>query len=387
MPAPSRRGRWAACSALLLLVTACGGPQAGPSSEDTPAPTAGSPTAGSPTATAGSATPTASGEAAAVPPVAPDAELQATDVATGLEVPWGIAVFQDGSVLVSERDSGRILRIRDGQVQELGTVDAVPSSEGGLLGVELAPDESYVYAYYSTRSSNQLVRFPYDGSTLGAEEVLLTDIPMAGIHNGGQVRFGPDGMLYVATGDASRRGDAQDPQSLAGKILRLTPEGEPAPGNAWGNEVFTIGHRNVQGLAWDDQGRMWASEFGQNTWDELNLIESGKNYGWPEVEGARAAEGMTQPARVWDPADASPSGLAWWRGSLWMASLRGNTLWQIPVEASGGTGEPVARWEGEYGRLRAVGAADDAGPLLVGTSNRDGRGTPRSGDDRLLRVE
>lgn len=367
------------CSALLFAaLAACGGPEAGPEPTDTA--TAASPATEAPT----SATP--SGEANGPAAVAPDAELSPTDLVTDLEVPWGIDVFEDGSVLVSERDSGRVLRIRDGQVQELGTIDAVPSSEGGLLGVELAPDESSVYAYYSTSSSNRLVRFPFDG-TLGAEEVLLTDIPMAGIHNGGQIRFGPDGMLYVGTGDASRRGDAQDPESLAGKILRLTPEGDPAPGNAWGNEVYTLGHRNVQGLAWDDQGRMWASEFGQNTWDELNLIESGNNYGWPEVEGAGSVEGMTDPARTWNPADASPSGLAWWRGSLWMASLRGNTLWQVPVDASGTTGEPVARWEGEYGRLRAVGAADDTGPLLVGTSNLDGRGRPRSGDDRLLRVD
>ena len=378
-----RSSALALCALLFSAVSGCTAPDTAPRSDATPS-TTGATTA---PATATSAAPSTGAPSVGVAPIAPDAELRPTDLATGLDVPWGIDFFADGAALVSERDSGRVLRVRPGgKVDVLGTVAAVPSSEGGLLGVALAPDESYVYAYYSTSSTNQLVRFPFNGSTLGAEQVLLTGIPMAGIHNGGQVRFGPDGLLYVATGDASNRADAQDPTSLAGKILRLAADGKPAPGNAWGNEVYTIGHRNVQGLAWDDQGRMWASEFGQNTWDELNRIESGRNYGWPQVEGTGSARGMTDPARTWNPADASPSGLAWWRGSLWMASLRGNTLWQIPVDRAGTTGQPVARWKGEYGRLRAVGAADDAGPLLVGTSNKDGRATPRRGDDRLLTV-
>lgn len=377
-----RSGALALCALLISAVSGCTGSGA-PQSDATPSATGTTTTTTATTTTAG-----ATSTGIAVAPIAPGDPLRATDLATGLGVPWGIDFFADGAALVSERDSGRVLRVRrGGQVDVLGTVAAVPSSEGGLLGVALAPDEASVYAYYSTARANQVVRFPFDGSTLGAEQLLLTGIPMAGIHNGGQVRFGPDGLLYVATGDASNRADAQDPTSLAGKILRLTADGKPAPGNAWGNAVYTIGHRNVQGLAWDDQGRLWASEFGQNTWDELNRIESGRNYGWPQVEGAGSAPGMTDPARTWSPADASPSGLAWWRGSLWMASLRGNTLWQIPVDRDGNTAQPVARWKGEYGRFRAVGAADDAGPLLVGTSNKDGRGTSRRGDDRLLTID
>ncbi len=370
----------AAVTALLLTgPAACAG--SGTSGDTTPMPTTPI------TASTSSATAAATARPDSPAAVLPDADVQARDVVTDLAVPWGIDFFADGAVLVSERDTGRVLRVDGGQVEELGTIAAVPSSEGGLLGVALSPDEAYVYAYYSTRSANQLVRLPFDGSALGAEEVLLTGVPMAGIHNGGQVRFGPDGNLYVSTGDASQAADAQDPQSLAGKILRLTPEGQPVDGNAWGNEVYSIGHRNVQGLAWDAQGRLWASEFGANSWDELNLVESGNNYGWPQVEGTGSAEGMTNPARTWRPADASPSGLAYWRGSLWMASLRGNTLWQIPIGADGSTGEPVARWQREYGRLRAVGTSGDTGPLLVGTSNKDGRGEVRVGDDRLLQVE
>lgn len=415
------RHRWAAllgASALGLSLVACG------------ADGGAQPDGGSASSAASTPvevrTPEQGDGAGASPQEAPPVPetIEGTDLATDLEVPWGIEVFDDGALLVSERDSGRILRVgTDGEVVELGTVDAVPSSEGGMLGVTLSPDASQVYAYYSTDSANRLVRFPLEGElpgdgsagglSLGAEEVLVDDIPMAGIHNGGQVRFGPDDMLYVATGDATNKPDAQDPQSLAGKILRLTPEGEPAEGNPWDNEVYSIGHRNVQGLAWDGQGRMWASEFGDSTWDELNMIEAGNNYGWPEVEGVSDEQGNGQyidPAYTWQPSEASPSGLTHWRGSLWMASLRGNTLWQIPLAAEPSAGpspapsaegspaadpaapgsprieEPIPHWKGEYGRLRAVAGTDD-GPLYVGTSNLDGRGEPADGDDRLLRVE
>ncbi|SDB89817.1 Glucose/arabinose dehydrogenase, beta-propeller fold [Raineyella antarctica] len=361
---------------VLVSLAACAGTGHSPGTSATPLP---------PEA-AGAATATSSGT-----------QVRATDLATELDVPWGIDFFSNGDALVSERDTGRILRVPvrgtggpvagGPGVRELGRVAAVPSAEGGLLGVALSPDERYVYAYYSSDQANQLVRFAFDGKSLGREEALLTGVPKAGIHNGGQVRFGPDGYLYVSTGDAANGPAAQDPTSLAGKILRLTPEGKPAPGNAWGNEVYTIGHRNVQGLAWDDKGRMWASELGQNTWDELNLITSGSNYGWPEVEGMGTRKGITDPMRTWNPGDASPSGLAWWRGSLWMGSLRGTTLWQVPIDAAGTTEAPVAHFKGEYGRLRAVGASGDAAPLVVGTSNRDGRGSPQPGDDRLLLVD
>jgi len=293
-----------------------------------------------------------------------------------------------------------------GDVTELITVAEGGSGEGGLLGATLSPDETTLYLYYSTARDNRVVRHSLSGGAPGPEEVILSGIPVATYHNGGQVRFGPDGFLYVATGDAGDTRSAQDPGSLAGKILRLTPDGEPAPGNPFGTPVWSLGHRNVQGLAWDPDGRLWASEFGQNSWDELNLIEPGNNYGWPLVEGAGDVAGMTPPVLVWPTSAASPSGLAYWRGSLWMAGLRGERLWQIPVlpaaAGDGGTptpgatgesddvaplvGEPVAHWVGEYGRLRAVATAGDDGPLVVGTSNTDGRGTVREGDDRLLRV-
>ncbi len=330
--------------------------------------------------------PSAGSSGASAAPVIPD-PLTPTDLVTDLTSPWGIDAFDDGTFLLSERDTGRILRTTpDGGVRELGSVDATTTAEGGLLGVTLADDESSVVAYYSTAADNRVVRMPLSGDRLGDERVLLDGIPTGTNHNGGQVRFGPDGFLYVSTGDANQGAAAQDRASLGGKILRMTADGEPAPGNPWGTVVYSMGHRNVQGLAWDDEGRLWASEFGQNHWDELNLIEAGGNYGWPTVEGKAGRSGMIDPVRVWTPADASPSGLAYWRGSLWMAGLRGQRLWQIPVSASGDTDSPVAHWAGTYGRLRAVVSGGDAGPLVVGTSNTDRRGNPRSDDDRLLKV-
>jgi len=165
---------------------------------------------------------------------------------------------------------------------------------------------------------------------------VLDGIPMSDFHNGGRVAFGPDGMLYVTTGDATERGNATDPDSLGGKILRVTPEGEPAPGNPTeGSPVWTSGHRNVQGIAWDDEDRLWASEFGQDTWDELNVIEPGNDYGWPDVEGRADKQGVVDPQVQWSPEDASPSGVAFANGAVWMAGLRGARLWRI--EVSGGT--------------------------------------------------
>src|SRR5690606_20503896 len=206
----------------------------------------------------------------------------------------------------------------------------------------------------------------------------------AGIHDGGQLAFGPDGHLYASTGE---RGDpplAQSRDSLGGKILRVTRDGEPAPGNPFaGSPVSSYGHRNVQGMAWDDRGRMFASEFGQNDFDEINLIEKGANYGWPEVEGVGGEDRFVDPLVTWATDEASPSGLAYAGGSLWAAALRGERLWEVPVSATGEPGTPVARFAGEYGRLRAVVRAPD-GSLWLGTSNRDGRGSPAAADDRIL---
>jgi len=312
------------------------------------------------------------------------------EVATGLEAPWGIAFLPDGSALVSERDSDRVkLVTAAGEVSDVGSVRGVDGTgEGGLLGLALSPsydEDQTVFAYFTAGDENVVARMTYDGNGLSDQRTVFDGIPSGPIHNGGRIAFGPDGFLYVGTGEAGQRDPSQDPDDLLGKILRITADGEAAPGNPTeGSPVWSLGHRNVQGLAWDERGRMWASEFGQNTWDELNRIVPGGNYGWPDVEGRSSDERFRNPVRQWHPDVASPSGIAVADGSVFMAALRGERLWQVPLEGAG-TGEPTAVLEGEYGRLRAVVRAPD-GALWVLTSNRDGRGDPAEDDDRILRL-
>jgi glucose/arabinose dehydrogenase len=308
-------------------------------------------------------------------------------VASGLEAPWGLAFLPDGSALVSERDSGRILRVAPGaEPREVTTVPGVAAGgEGGLLGLAVSPgygQDRLVYAYLSAPADNRIVRFRLDG---GQVEVLLEGIPRAGIHNGGRIAFGPDGMLYAGTGDAGERSTAQDPGSLGGKILRLRPDGSvPADNPVPGSPVWTLGHRNVQGLAWDGQGRLFATEFGQNRFDEINLIERGGNYGWPEVEGTGGGRRFRDPLVTWSTSEASPSGAAIAGDTLFAAALRGERLWSVPLDGRGGVGEPQAMLDATYGRLRHAAVAPN-GALWVLTSNRDGRGTPAPDDDRVLR--
>jgi glucose/arabinose dehydrogenase len=309
----------------------------------------------------------------------------AETVARDLEAPWGLAFLPDGGALVSERDSGRILRVRPGaEPEEVATVPGVaPRGEGGLLGVAVSPDyqrDRLVYAYLTTTDDNRIVRFRVGE----APQVLLAGIPRAAIHNGGRIAFGPDGMLYAGTGDASDGRNAQDPGSLGGKILRLRPDGGVPDGNPFpGSPVWSLGHRNVQGLAWDADGRLFATEFGQNRVDEINLVERGGNYGWPEVEGNGGGDRFRDPVVTWPTAQASPSGATIAGGTLYAAALRGERLWSVPLDG-GGVGQPRALLVGAYGRLRHVAVAAD-GSLWVLTSNRDGRGDPSADDDRVLR--
>jgi glucose/arabinose dehydrogenase len=312
-------------------------------------------------------------------------------VAEGLAAPWGITFLPDGSALVGERDTTRVLAVPPGggSVREVGSVSqAEPRGEAGLLGLATSPsyaEDGLVYAYVSTAQDNRVVRARYDGQRLGPVEPVLTGIPNGFIHDGGRLLFADDGTLFVSTGETGDEELAQDRDSLAGKILRITPDGDPAPGNpVSGSPVWTMGHRNVQGLAFDDAGRLWASEFGADTWDELNRIDRGRNYGWPRAEGRAGLDGFRDPFVQWRTSEASPSGLAFLDGSLWMASLRGQRLWQVPVTRAG-TGEPRDWFVGDYGRLRTVVVAP-GGHLWVTTSNRDGRGDPVPGDDRILEI-
>ncbi len=310
-----------------------------------------------------------------------------TVLARGLVAPWGLAFLPDGSALISERDTRVIKQLgTDGSVRIVQRVtEADASGEGGLLGIAVAPtyaQDRLVYAYYTTGEDNRIARF-----RLGEEpKPILTGIPVSGIHNGGRLAFGPDGFLYAGTGDASERGRSQDRNSLGGKVLRMTTEGAPAPGNPLPESVvWSLGHRNVQGLAWDSEGRLFAAEFGQNRFDEVNLIKPGGNYGWPGVEGKGGGGRFIDPLVTWGTQEASPSGAGILDQTLYMACLRGERLYQVPIDSDGRLGKPQALLVGQYGRLRHVAAAPD-GSLWVLTSNRDGRGDPIVADDRVLRI-
>ncbi|MEJ7630645.1 MAG: PQQ-dependent sugar dehydrogenase [Nocardioidaceae bacterium] len=317
--------------------------------------------------------------------------VRVTDtIATDLEAPWGLGFLPDGTALVTQRDRGIISLIDGASVRKVGTIDeTAPTSEGGLLGLAVSPDfatDRQVFVYVTTLEDNRVLSMRFDGSSISDITPILTGIPNGDIHDGGRLAFGPDGFLYVSTGETGDEDLSQDDNSLGGKILRITPEGDPASGNPdEQSPVWTAGHRNVQGLAFDDQDRLWASEFGSQVWDELNRIEPGNNYGWPLAEGDSNLEGYVDPQVQWSPAEASPSSVAFADESLWVASLRGERLWQVAIKADGTLGRPVPHFVGAYGRLRTVVAAPD-GSLWLGTSNRDGRGDPAPTDDRIFRV-
>lgn len=374
--------------ALVLLVTlgACSdddAPEVEPGSRtpETPAQTA---TPSSPSSTTPAASPTGT---TTLSPAGPP-EVVGT-VAEGLEAPWGVDFLPDGAAIVTERDSGRVLEVRGRRTREIGRIDQVsPQGEAGLLGVAVSPrfaSDRRIFLYVTTADDNRIVRATYDGRRVSDVEPILTGIPNGFIHDGGRLEFGPDGHLYASTGETGNTELAQDRESLGGKILRITPDGDPAPGNPDPDSpVWSLGHRNVQGLAFDDTGQLWASEFGANTFDELNRIRKGGNHGWPIHEGDGGAPDYVDPHVVWRTSEASPSGLAFLDGQLWMASLRGERLWRIDVR-NGRAGRPRDFFVGDYGRLRTVVVAPD-GNLWVTTSNRDGRGNPAERDDRILVV-
>lgn len=317
-------------------------------------------------------------------------------VAEDLQVPWEVVVLDEGRSLVTER-SGDLLLLEDGEehvLEQFDELDNPPLGEGGLLGIAVHPnfaDNNYLYVYQtvdreSVENTVRRYEVDFDSMELRNEEVIIDGIPSDRFHNGGRIAFGPDEQLYVTTGDATNSDLAQDRDSLAGKVLRLTDDGEIPEDNPFGNAVYSYGHRNPQGLAWDDAGRLWVTEHGADARDELNLVEAGENYGWPAIRGSETDPEMRSPVyhsgeyETW-----APAGTAAVDGSVFFAGLRGERLYEAGVD-----GERVnsftAHFSGDFGRIRAVTVGPDEEYLYITTSNTDGRGDAGAGDDRLIRV-
>ena len=313
-------------------------------------------------------------------------------VSTGWTVPWGMDWLPDGRAVVTERESFAVHAVTAAGVRtRLGTVpNAVGTGgEGGLLGVAVSPSfatDGRLYFFHTAAEGNRIVRMTLSGGTLGGYTVLVDGIAKNRFHNGGRLAFGPDGYLYATTGDAQQGALAQDRTSLNGKVLRMRADGTPAPGNPFGTLVYSYGHRNPQGLAWDSAGRLWEAEFGNTRYDELNLVRPGLNYGWPTCEGSCTTSGLTNPARQWTTSEASPSAIAIVGDVVYMAALRGQRLWRIPVPG-GVAGTPQAYYVTEYGRLRTVVKVPGADALWLSTTNSDQMGRQPAGSDRIFRVD
>lgn len=311
-----------------------------------------------------------------------------------LRIPWEVVFLPDGEMLVSER-SGTIQRIgKENQTYKIENVEHI--GEGGLLGMALHPkfeENRFIYFYLTTKTSNGLrnrvERYRFEENRFSEKIIIIDNILAGANHNGGRIAFGYDGNLYITTGDSGQSSLAQDTNALAGKILRLKDDGSIPSDNPFGNAVYSFGHRNPQGIAWDDEGRLWATEHGRSGvlsgFDELNLIEKGKNYGWPIIQGDETKENMESPvAHSGSSATWAPAGAAFWRGSIFFGGLRGESLYEAKIKDDGKV-SLKAHFRQEFGRIRAVVLGPD-NYLYITTSNTDGRGTPRANDDKIIRI-
>jgi len=341
-----------------------------------------------------------------VDPTRPSAIIQPEIIATGLKIPWDLAFLPDQGLLVTER-AGNLVHIeKDGNVTSISLPHPVPKGEGGLLGIVLHPNfatNRFLYLYMTTQNDiggtkNAVFRYRYENKKLTNEEVVISGIPGAIYHDGGRMEFGPDGFLYITTGDAQTPAIAQNLNSLGGKILRVTDDGDVPTDNPFGTAVYSYGHRNPQGLAWDDEGRLWGTEHGRSGitsgMDEINLIEKGKNYGWPDIEGTKSKDGMETPVENSGPNETwAPASLVFLNGSLFFGGLLGESLYEAVI-----TGDHThekghvdihafnSYFKNDYGRIRTVRVGPD-GMLYLTTSNRDGRGKPITEDDRIIRID
>ncbi|MBI2859378.1 MAG: PQQ-dependent sugar dehydrogenase [Chloroflexi bacterium] len=315
-------------------------------------------------------------------------------VARNLEIPWALDFLPDRSMVFTERPGRvRLVDASGGLVPQplLVVPDVARIGEGGLLGIAVHPDfnrNQFIYIYYSypegNGNSNKVVRYRKAGNSLSGPVTIISGIPGASNHDGGRIKFGPDGYLYIAAGDGSVPALAQDKSSLAGKILRIKGDGSIPPDNPFtGSPIYSYGHRNPQGLAWDDQGRLWATEHGSSATDELNLVQSGKNYGWPVIRGEQSASGMESPVLQSGTDTWAPSGTAFRNGSIFFGALRGQSLFQVQIN-----NQPPSlqrHLNRSFGRIRDVVVGPD-GLLYITTSNRDGRGVPSPNDDQIIRI-
>ena len=333
----------------------------------------------------------ASGDSAAGEPLRSEGRPRLETVVTGLQAPWEIAFLPDRRALLTERGGRVRLLDRDLKLQQrpVAEVEVAAVGESGLLGLAVDPEfrrTRFVYLYRTTESGNEVARYRFEGDRLTEDAVILDGLEAAAIHDGGRIHFGPDGLLYVSTGEAGNPDLAQDDDSLNGKFLRVRDfrgsGGEP--------EAIDKGHRNVQGFDWDADGRMFATEFGDDSDDEVNLIREGRNYGWPEHEGTEGGDGFT-PALVGYEDVIAPSGGtivsqpgSAWTGDFVFGALVGEQIRRVELDGDR-AGEDEAMFEGELGRVRTVVEGPD-GALYALTNNTDGRGSPRDGDDRLVRI-
>lgn len=323
-------------------------------------------------------------------------EVSETEIiAQDLEIPWETVFLPNGDTLITQRP-GTLKRIgQNEQVYDISGV--VHVGEGGLMGLALHPDfreNSYLYLYLTTKTGDALInrveRYKLVNDNLTDRKIILDNIPGASTHDGGRIDFGPDGKLYITTGDAQQPSNAQNTSSLAGKILRLNDDGSVPGDNPFGNPVYSYGHRNPQGIAWDDKGRLWSVEHGpsglETGHDEINFIVKGGNYGWPTIRGDEHAEGMIKPvAHSGSEETWAPAGVAFYDGSLFFAGLRGESLYEARIESESKV-SLKAHLRGTYGRLRGVRLNPD-NKLYLTTSNRDGRGDVMPGDDKVIVID
>jgi glucose/arabinose dehydrogenase len=316
-------------------------------------------------------------------------------IAQNLNIPWEIAFLPGGDMLVTER-TGRLLKIGS-ETKVIKEIEGVKHiGEGGLLGLALHPEFSLnhlIYLFSTTQDANGITnrveRYKFINDTLNERKVILERIKGSSNHDGGRIAFGPDGYLYITTGDAENPNLAQDKNSLNGKILRIKDDGSIPPDNPFGNAVYSLGHRNPQGLAWDDNGVLWETEHGpsgiQTGYDEVNIITKGANYGWPIIKGDQTKDGFVSPIIQSGSKDTwAPSGMVYLGGSLFFSGLRGEALYEAKI-VNGNKLNLVTHFKGRYGRLRAVVAGPD-GFLYLSTSNKDGRGQVKTGDDKIMKL-